>query len=74
MNELYIQHITSGKQNVGLISLFEICEYFDVSPQEFFDRDLHNPDLLKEAMMAIEKLPDDDIRYLTELARKLYKP
>ena len=72
-NELYIQHITSGKQNVGLTSFFDICAFFDITPQEFFDPDLHNPGLVKETMKEIEKLPDDDIRQLKELARKLNK-
>lgn len=70
-NELYIQHITTGKQNVGLISFFEICDYFEITPQEFFDPNLHNPSLVKEAINAIENLPDDDIRQLMELAKKL---
>ena len=72
-NELYIQHITSGKQNVGLTSFFDICAFFDITPQEFFDSDLHNPGLVKETMKEIEKLPDDDIRQLMELAKKLNK-
>lgn len=70
-NELYIQHITSGKQNAGLSSFFDICDFFNITPEEFFDPDLHNPDLVKEAIRAIEKLPDEDIRQLILLANKL---
>lgn len=72
-NELYIQHIVSGKQNVGLVSFFEICDYFKITPQEFFDPKLHNPDLVKEAMNVIKELPDEDIQQLTDFAKKLKK-
>ncbi|MCI8554632.1 MAG: helix-turn-helix transcriptional regulator [Clostridiales bacterium] len=70
-NELYIQHILSGKHNIGLSSFFDLCAYFEISPQEFFDPNLHNPTLVKEALAVIERLPDDDIRQLMELAKKL---
>ena len=70
-NELYIQHITSGKQNAGLSSFFDICDFFNITPQEFFDPDLHNPDLVKEATRAIKKLSDEDIQQLILLANKL---
>ena len=47
-NEQYIQHITSGRQNMGWDAFFELCRYFDITPQEFFDPDLHHPDRIRE--------------------------
>ncbi len=70
-NEQYIQHITSGRQNMGWDAFFELCRYFDITPQEFFDPDLHCPDRIREAVRAMEKLPEEDIRQLTDIAKKL---
>ena len=40
----YIQSITSGKTSPSMSVFFDICNYFKISPQEFFDKDIHNPD------------------------------
>lgn len=71
--ENYIHAISSKRAKPGLSALFEICEYFQISPAEFFDPDLHNPHMVKEAMAAIQELQDEDIVRLKDLADRLPK-
>ena len=72
-NELYIQHITNGKQNISLNSLCEICKFFGITPAEFFDPNYHNPDLLKEVTLELEKLTEEDLRQIYEIVKKVAK-
>ena len=37
-NNSYINQIENGKSLPSLQGLFYICEYFGITPQEFFDR------------------------------------
>lgn len=71
--EDYIHAISSKRAKPGLSAFFEICEYFHISPAEFFDPGLHNPDMVKEAMAAIQELHDEDILRLKEIADRLPK-
>ena len=36
----YIQNISSGKSLPQMETFFSICEYFNITPQEFFDPNL----------------------------------
>lgn len=69
----YIQQITSGKITPTIITLFQLCERFSLDPQEFFDPDYHNPELLQKALNHLKKLSDDNINYLIILMEKLEK-
>lgn len=57
----YIYNITSGKSLPPLTELFSICEYFDITPAEFFDDKLANPELIQKAVEGLKKLNDSDI-------------
>lgn len=56
----YIQNISSGKSLPSIEGLFEICEYFEITPQQFFDERLDEPALIAEAIKGLEKLNDSD--------------
>ena len=45
----YIQSISSGKTSPSMSVFFDICNYFDISPSEFFDKDIHNPFLKRRS-------------------------
>lgn len=57
----YIYNITSGKSLPPLTELFSICEYFGISPAEFFDDRLENPALINKAVEGMKKLNDSDM-------------
>lgn len=69
-NGNYIRMICNGSSMPKMGPFIRICEYFGVTPAEFFDRDLHNPDLVKQAIQAIEKLQDEDIQLIIRIANR----
>jgi len=55
-----------------LQGLFYICEYFDITPQEFFDSNTKsNPLILQEAMCELACLDDDNLKLVVSLAKAL---
>lgn len=56
----YIQNISSGKSLPSVEGLFEICEYFDLTPAQFFDESVDDPALVAEAVRGLRKLNDSD--------------
>ena len=41
-NKSYIHALTSGRCLPSMQQFLEICEYFDITPEQFFDTGLHN--------------------------------
>ena len=56
----YINNISSGKTLPSMNEFFAICEYFEITPQEFFDIGVKNPKLSKQLMIAMEQLDERD--------------
>jgi hypothetical protein len=53
---------------------FAICDYFDITPVEFFDTKSSNPKLSKSVLSALEQLDEDDLELtLTNIKRLLRK-
>lgn len=69
----YIQGISTGRSQPSLGGFFNICEYFGVTPRDFFDDDQRNPALLQEAIDALKTLSDDDIALLLATIRRFQK-
>lgn len=66
----YIQSISSGKTSPSMSVFFDICNYFDISPQEFFDKDIHNPDHIHKIVDQLKMLSDDDLKFFEETLRR----
>jgi len=56
----YIQNISSGKSLPSVEGLFEICQYFGITPAQFFDESIDDPALVAEAVRGLRKLNDSD--------------
>lgn len=56
----YVQNISSGKSLPSVEGLFEICDYFDLTPAQFFDESVDDPALVAEAVRGLRKLSDSD--------------
>lgn len=69
----YIQSISSGQTSPSMSAFFDICNYFDVSPMEFFDKDIHNPDHIHRIVDKLKLLSDEDLIFFEELLRKYTK-
>lgn len=72
----YIQSISSGKTLPSVTALYQICDYFEITPREFFD-DGSAPDskLVHDLILEIRRLPVEDQYFLYHflLARRKEK-
>ena len=70
----YINNISSGKTLPSMTEFFAICDYFGISPVEFFDVKSSNPKLSQNVLSALEQLDEDDLELtLTNINRLLRK-
>lgn len=67
----YIYNISSGKSLPPLREFFEICDYFEISPAEFFDDSLKEPDLIRMAVNGLKELNEKDILVILSLINRL---
>ncbi len=70
-NSSYINQIENRKALPSLQGLFYICEYFDITPQQFFDIDNNYPDQLAELVDDLKKLDNRTLEAISIIARKL---
>lgn len=69
----YIYNISSGKCLPPLKEFFTICDYFDISPAEFFDTDSRNPELINKAVEGMRRLDESDVIMLLSIINRLQK-
>lgn len=67
----YIQSITSGRALPSLSEFLYICEYFNITPKEFFDEELNEPELVRKLIESAKNLKADDLKTLEYLAERL---
>lgn len=70
-NKSYIQSLSSGRSLPTMQNFLDICDYLDVTPQQFFDTDLHNLPLFEKAVELIKQLDDDDMLALIPMLNRL---
>lgn len=56
----YVYNISSGKALPPLKEFFAICDYFDLTPQQFFDDSSPNPELIQKAVNGMKQLNESD--------------
>ena len=69
----YINNITSGKSLPSMTEFFSICEYFNITPIEFFDTKHSNPELVSKAIEEIQSLNDEDMLLILTLINRIKK-
>lgn len=70
----YINSIENGDNYPSMTTFFYICDYFKISPREFFDFESTNPTKTSELMDLIKTLPNDQIELLTMLVKAIKNP
>ena len=69
----YIYNISSGKSLPPMSEFFSICDYFNITPAEFFDDGKSNPALIQEAISDLSQLSDEDVLFVLNLVNRLKK-
>lgn len=60
----YINKIENGKMLPSLTGLLYICEYFQITPQEFFNPNPNTPQKTDRLLTAIEKLTPEQTDHI----------
>ena len=71
--ESYINKIETGRSLPSMEMFFKICEYFDITPAEFFS-DNTDPHLKNELIKLYTAMSSDSRDLILQLARKLADP
>lgn len=67
----YIQSITSGHSSPSIQSLLDICDYFHITPSDFFKEDvpLDSEEVL-HILEILRQLPKEDLETILEISEK----
>lgn len=69
----YVYNISSGKALPPLKEFFAICEYFEITPQQFFDDAASHPELIQKAVEGMAQLNEDDMLMLLGIINRMRK-
>ena len=69
----YIIGIESGNNYPSMESFFYICDYFGITPKEFFDMESTNPSKITELVEIIKSLPDEQLDLFIALGKAVKK-
>ena len=67
----YIQSISSGRALPSMSEFISICEYFGITPKEFFDDENSNPMLHGDIIDALNEISDSDAELILALVKRL---
>lgn len=69
----YIYNISSGKALPSMGEFFSICDYFGITPMEFFDTGCENPALISKVTEELCTLDKDDVLMILSFIERLKK-
>lgn len=70
-SESYINKIENRRTLPSMTGFFYICEYFGISPQQFFDIDNVSPCKNKQLMEEISKLTPEQAEHLLAILKDI---
>ena len=66
-SESYINKIENRRTMPSMIGFFYICEYLEITPQEFFNVDTAAPAKAAEIAKSIQKLPPQKADHILQI-------
>ena len=70
-SESYINKIENRRTLPSMTGFLYICEFLDVTPQEFFDASLPSPQNSKQLLHELQKLTPTQTEHILQLVRDL---
>ncbi len=67
----YINNLENGVNLPSMTVFFYICDYFEITPKEFFDVEINNPSKSHELFEASKGLSNEKLDNLIALAKNL---
>lgn len=71
LSDGYIHHIASGKALPSMGVFLEICDYFGITPEYFFNKRVSQPLLIQQINLQLEDLDDEDLLFVSSLINKI---
>ena len=69
----YVYNISSVKALPPLKEFFAICDYFEITPHQFFDDTTPNPELIQKAVEGMKQLSESDMLMLLGFINRMLK-
>ena len=66
----YIQSISSGRTLPSMTEFLAICDYFGITPKDFFSEENSNPVKINEALSYLSRLDDRDLETIIYIAKR----
>ena len=73
LSDGYINNIENCVNYPSMKVFFLICDYFEITPQQFFDDQDQNPELVRKALDGMRRLDEDDMLMLLGIINRLLK-
>ena len=70
-NENYISRIENKQSLPSMQAFFSICEYFHITPNDFFDSDRPNPARVNNIVTILYTLDDEQLDIVLNVAKGL---
>lgn len=70
-SESYINKIENQKTLPSINGLYYICEYFGITPSEFFDEHNAAPDILREVVTDLKSLNKEQLTMVSTLIKEI---
>ncbi len=70
-NESYINRIENRQTFPSMQAFFYICEYFQITPKDFFDSENPNPAKINDIVNILYTLDDDQLDIIFNVANGL---
>ena len=70
-SESYINKIENKRTLPSFMGFIYICEYFNITPQEFFNENGVSPQKTKELILEFEKLPPKYTDHVLQIIKDL---
>lgn len=72
-SESYINKIENKRTLPPMTGFFYICDYLDITPQEFFNTDAAAPQKSKKLLREIERLSSEQAEHILLVVRDIIK-
>lgn len=69
----YVAKLLSGHNSPKMITFYWICDYFNLTPSEFFDEHTENPAWIKLINADMQKLNEEQLLHISAIIKGLIK-
>ena len=72
-SESYINKIENGISLPSMSTFFYICEYFDITAAQFFEREIECPEAMKKTIENLNQLSAEKLSHINSIIEDIKK-